>query len=489
MARKKTSEKQTLMAKQRKEQRQAAAKITKKKKKTKKIIVTTVSCVAAVGIISGISVWAVRTHPLMHLIPVEHTEHYSVNAAELSFYSWQIYQRYMENDSSSTDLPDEDRSLANQNYDDDTTWEEYFTDAAKDYAQNIIILCEAAESENHEPSEDISAAADDAVAEFDIASLPTGVTKDDVKHAMELYLTAWDFSVSLNDSLQFTDDELNAYYEENAKTMQLCNYDSFSIPFNDSDETATAQEDAETLARDLRRCTTKESFEKWVYDYYKENTSLSEEDLQAQIATLYTENATYTEDDVFSEWAFSGETKAGDTTILTDTENGTITVYLLLSEPARDETYPINIRQVLFTADNYGSSETAHSAAESALEEWGKGEKTEDSFAELANNYSEDTSADGGLYSDVTQSQMLSNWKDWCFDPSRKEGDVTILDSSYGTCIVYYISANEKTAWEATATSALEESTYEEKYADYQEKANVKITDFALRFVKSDSNR
>lgn len=59
---------------------------------------------------------------MTQMIPVEKTEHYSVNAAEVSFYAWQIYNQLYNSStgSDSANLPDTEKPLADQNYDNDT---------------------------------------------------------------------------------------------------------------------------------------------------------------------------------------------------------------------------------------------------------------------------------------------------------------------------------------------------------------------------------
>lgn len=486
MAKKKrASEKQAFLAKKRKEQRQAASKAAKKKRRCKKMVITTICCAAAVGVIASGIVWTVKTRPLLHLISVEKTEHYSLNAAEISFYAWQIYDNYKNNSSvDASSLPDEDQPLSEQNYDDDTTWEEYFTDAAREYAQNILIFCEAADAEGYQPAQDLSSIAEASMDEFDTSTFPDGVTEEDAMHALELYLKAWNFNEEKQDSITFTDDELDAYYSENPKTMQVCSYMQFSFSFDDTDETAMQRSEAEELARELRRCDSKDAFENWVYSYYQENTSLTEAELESQVKTLYIEEATYTENDELSEWAFSEDAKAGDTTMLTDADNGKITVCLLISSPERDETYPVNLRQILFTASTYESTEGAHGEAERVLQEWESGDKTEESFAALADQYTEDTSVYGGLYTNVTKEQLMTDWRNWCFDTARQSGDVTILDSSYGSSLAYYKSMSEQPGWKLTATDALFEIRYQELQESYQKQADVQTTDWMMRFVK-----
>ena len=59
-------------------------------------------------------------------------------------------------------------------------------------------------------------------------------------------------------------------------------------------------------------------------------------------------------------------------------------------------------------------------------------------------------------------------------DATRKSGDVTILDSSYGSCLVYYVEAAEQAGWEMTATNALQNQRYNELQETYQKEADLK---------------
>ncbi|WP_288595979.1 hypothetical protein, partial [uncultured Ruminococcus sp.] len=297
---KKPSEKQEFLAQQRREQRRQTAKEEKKKHRKRKIVTTVVCCAAAVAVVAGGITWFVREKPLTQMIPVEKTEHYSVNAAEVSFYAWQIYNSYINSStgSDSANLPDTEKPLADQNYDNDTTWEAYFTDAAQKYAENVLAYCEAADKENYEFPENISAMVKAAKEQMDFSTLPSSVTQDNVTHALELYFKAQSFSTSVEENMSFTDDELESYYKENAKTMDVCSYMEFSFSYDDSgDSTTISRSEAEELARSLRRCNTKDEFQSWVYDYYAKNTSLTEEDLQSQLSTLYSHNISYTEGD------------------------------------------------------------------------------------------------------------------------------------------------------------------------------------------------
>ena len=78
--------------------------------------------------------------------------------------------------------------------------------------------------------------------------------------------------------------------------------------------------------------------------------------------------------------------------------------------------------------------------AEKILQEWLDGEKTEESFAELANKNSTDTGSNtnGGLYTFVAKGDMVENFDNWCFDESRKVGDYGMVQTKFGYHIMYF---------------------------------------------------
>ena len=73
----------------------------------------------------------------------------------------------------------------------------------------------------------------------------------------------------------------------------------------------------------------------------------------------------------------------------------------------------------------------------------------------------EDNSADtgsvsnGGLYEGVAPNQMVTEFNDWCFDPTRKAGDTGLVETQFGCHIMYFVSASEKTYWYTSAESQM----------------------------------
>ena len=87
--------------------------------------------------------------------------------------------------------------------------------------------------------------------------------------------------------------------------------------------------------------------------------------------------------------------------------------------------------------------ETCRTAAQAILDEWLAGDKTEDSFAALANEKSTDpgSNTNGGLYTDVMEGQMVQPFNDWCFDESRQYGDYGLVQTSYGYHVMFFVES------------------------------------------------
>lgn len=123
----------------------------------------------------------------------------------------------------------------------------------------------------------------------------------------------------------------------------------------------------------------------------------------------------------------------------------------------------VNVRHILLTpeggttgedgATTYSDEEwkECEDAAQAVLDAWLAGKKTEDSFAELANEHSVDpgSNQNGGLYEDVYTGQMVQAFNDWCFDESRKTGDSGLVKTEYGYHVMYFVSSRPQ--WKQVA--------------------------------------
>ncbi len=133
----------------------------------------------------------------------------------------------------------------------------------------------------------------------------------------------------------------------------------------------------------------------------------------------------------------------------------------------------VDVRHILKTIDSYGeqSEEVAEddpnygytqeawdkclADAQKLLDEWLAGEKTEDSFSELAkkNTQDDDSKESGGLYEGVQKGDMVDPFDAWCFDETRETGHYGIVKTEFGYHIIYFVGSQD--IWYAEAENAL----------------------------------
>lgn len=154
----------------------------------------------------------------------------------------------------------------------------------------------------------------------------------------------------------------------------------------------------------------------------------------------------------YKDW-MTGSRQLGDAAVIENDGSG---YYVVLFLSRDDNHYPLaQVRHILVKAeaDESGAyTEEAKAAAREKAEEiyaqWQAGDKTEDSFAALANEMSEDAGSNtrGGLYDAVAKNQMVKEFDAFCFE-GHKPGDTAIVygeTSSYaGYHIMYYVGEGQ----------------------------------------------
>mgnify|MGYP000850608884 CR=1 FL=1 len=148
-------------------------------------------------------------------------------------------------------------------------------------------------------------------------------------------------------------------------------------------------------------------------------------------------------------WAFESSRAAGDKTVVrTQTD---YVVMWIKTPPFPPET--VDVRHILIpfktdAADTAAPSgaeiRNAGKKAEDIYSLYLKGEKTERSFADLAEKHSADTgsNANGGLYAGLSTGQTAATFENWCFDANRKPGDIGIIKAAYGYHVLYFVRNN-----------------------------------------------
>lgn len=173
-----------------------------------------------------------------------------------------------------------------------------------------------------------------------------------------------------------------------------------------------------------------------------------------------TAQSTFSED--AAKWLFDSSTKVGSKKLFSDEENGKYIVVFALSKPHQEQT--VTARHILFQTKDQSSGKDLSeeeiakkkTQAEDVLKKFNEGDKTEDSFAALANEYNEDTgsSSNGGLYEHIYPGQMVTEFNDWVFDANRKAGDVELVETDYGYHIIYFVAKDGKDYYDSAIRSS-----------------------------------
>ncbi len=155
----------------------------------------------------------------------------------------------------------------------------------------------------------------------------------------------------------------------------------------------------------------------------------------------------------YKDWLMGSRT-TGDATVIESADTG---YDVLLYLDRSDNHYPTaNVRHILVKAvadadGNYTDEAKAEALtkAEDILTEWKAGDQTEESFAALAEQYSEDSGSNtnGGLYENVAHGQRVEEFDEFCF-AGHKSGDTAIVygdNGSYaGYHVMYYVGEGEQ---------------------------------------------
>ena len=178
----------------------------------------------------------------------------------------------------------------------------------------------------------------------------------------------------------------------------------------------------EMIQGDMGKGATEQGYQKHMDTYYRGYTYYQHcmnalELTEEQISAYFDEHA-----EEYAQKGLTKETKLVDVRhILIEPEGGTT-----------DET-----GRKTFTEEELAASRIP---AQEILDRYLAGEQTAEAFGKLAGEYSADpgSAANGGLYQNVYQGQMVPGFDAWCFDEARQIGDTGLVESPFGTHIMYF---------------------------------------------------
>lgn len=396
------------------------------------------------------------------------------------------------------------------------TWADDFMDAAVENAKAIYALNDAAAAAGFTLTEDQLKDVDTAMQNAQFTALyyygytnlqdylkamyGNGATEEGFRNYITMSYTADAYRSHYNDGLTYDDAAIRAAEAEDFNAYTSYSYNTYEVKVSSYEDAAAAEADAKILTAEEIN---------------------SVEALNAAIAALPVNAeataASIATNDVFAgsinslyaEWVTDASRKAGDvnyfekTSTSTD-ENGTETTkidsyYVVMFTGSNDNNFGMsNVRHILVTPEggtydsatgltNYTDEEkaTAKAEAEALLNEWKSGDATEDSFAALANEKSDDgDGTTGGLYTEINPStNFVTNFKNWAL-ADHEVGDTEIVETEFGYHIMYYCGQTEQTYRDYMIENDLRNADLTEWYNNLMENVTSEVKD--TKYISTD---
>ena len=303
------------------------------------------------------------------------------------------------------------------------------------------------------------------------------------KDQIAQYYLEWYQANSADD---ISDADVKAYYEANRDTLDIASIRYFAVMYKTEESTDSTAKYTKAQAKAraeefLSKITDEESVKALAIEYAEEAYKDNYKTDSATLGDNLTKAGLKQISEDFANWTFDSARKYGDTAMFDVESQGAYYIAFVVSTPAKDTSVAsADVRHLLVqaattdengkalsTAEKNKNYEEAKKEAEKLLEEWKAGDATEESFAALVKEHTDDTGSKetGGLYEGISSnSQYVQEFKDWALE-EHKVGDTGIIKSDYGYHIMYYVSNDGIEKWESDTRSAIAN----EKYTEYFE--------------------
>lgn len=427
----------------------------KAKEAREKKIGTVVGIVLAVALVCFVASFPIRTWMTVNGTYIT-VDGKSVNRVEYDYYYNIAMSNYLSGEGAWLYYMGVDLSgdLSQQMYSEDMTFKDFFDEMAVDLiSQNKALKKEARAAgfvyDNKEDYKEYMdtlkeyASEQGTTAKAYIQSMyGPYATESRVKPYVDEMMYANEYYKSIVEAMNFTQDEIQQYYEENKNNYDLIDYRVSTVDANlpeaptelaDPVETTTPADGTEGSGTNAE--TPYEPSEAEIaaaMEVAKTEADKLEKTIKTEgdqtVGAAYS-NVMY----VLREWLFSEERKAGDTTVI---ENAIYNRYYVLAfeRRYRNEAMSANVRVAMTNQGN----------GQEILDEWKSGEATEASFAELCDKYNDPdiTAAEGGLFEELLVSSISDDIKEWIADSSRVSGDTTVITPEGDTYayVLYYVA-------------------------------------------------
>lgn len=424
---------------------------------------------------------------------------HEISNAEMNYFFMDAVNNFTQNYGSYASLfgLDTTKPLNEQfvNEDEGLTWADDFMAQATETAKSIYAMYDAAIAAGHTLTEAELASLESTLSnmkayavlygyqnfeDYVKAMYGVGASEESFRAYMETNMLAQSYFNAYKTNLTYDDAAIRAADAEDPTVYNSYSYNYYNVNVSKFLTGGTEAEDGTITYSDEERAAAVAAAEDVAKSLTAEEIE-TVEDLDSAIAALEVnadvENAASTAVvdtpkasvmGVMRDWVADPAREIGDVTYIenattTTAEDGTETktvsgYYVVMFNGLEDNTFALkNVRHILvaFQGGTYDSTTgmttysdqeklDAKMAAEQILTDWESGKATEETFAQMANELSDDgDGTTGGLYEDIYPGQMVAAFNDWCFDDARKVGDTGIVETEYGYHVMYFVDDAE----------------------------------------------
>lgn len=427
------------------------------------------------------------------------------SAAEVKYYYNGMYQNIAAYGLVSTSIPLDEQECTY--LEDGGSWDDYIKQEVTTSLMHMQAVYDQAVSAGYTISEDGQAQVEETMQSLQSAAdnnnmslrkfirqyYGMGVTPKLVEKLTAKSVLVTEYEQSMEDGFVYTDEELDTYFDEHIADYRTYDYlyyfveakadepedeegtpaesedgttpvegeDGAAVPDGQEDDAAPADTEGESEGEGNE--TDEPEVDPAVQEAIARANAMAayvtDEESFAEAVNAYVEGdepqraTDVAANQVITEW-ITEEGRAYGQTAVASGDNG---AYVVMFLGSNDQKYnEVSVRHILVKTEDtdedgsYSDEElaAAKEKAEELLAEWEAGEKTEESFAALANEHSEDdgSNTNGGLYENVYQGAMVQEFNDFCFAEGRKPGDTGIVHGNNGGYdgyhVMYFVGAN-----------------------------------------------
>ena len=383
----------------------------------------------------------------------------------------------------------------------DQTMGEFMHEQAQEMVQRNLVLAKLAEEEGYSLSEEDVSAIDGYFGNIELTypeainrqafydqTFGQGTNEITLRPIVERAMLANRFAQDYPETFEISDAEVESLYQTNSADYDVVDYRvqiiraELPTDHEPSDvETEEAVEAAKAEAAEMmEQVTDEETFAAAALvhvpaeekgDYKLRDGSLQQAVLKADAGPVEVQ-----------DWLFDEERETGDTAVIaTDSDKVQYVLYFL---DRYAEKYP-TVRHILIPVADGATDEEIDAVHEEVVEVMNRIGSYEEMVSVGDELLADGSAAETAEY-EVERQQMVEPFEDWAFDPDRTEGEMGVVDTSYGSHVMYFVGHSDDYTWQRQIDRQLRQEEFGYRTDDWlaEDRFAISVKESALHYAE-----